>query len=68
MIEDSLAGIEAAKAAGLRCAAVAHSYPAASLRAAGADIVVESLAELTDALLDYEPVPHGPASGGPSLR
>jgi beta-phosphoglucomutase len=68
VIEDSLAGIEAAKAAGLRCAAVAHSYPAASLRAAGADIVVESLAELTDELLGYVPVSHGPASGGPSLR
>jgi len=68
VIEDSLAGIESAKAAGLRCAAVAHSYPAASLRAAGADIVVESLAELTDELLDYEPPAHGPASGGPSER
>jgi beta-phosphoglucomutase len=68
VIEDSLAGIEAAKAAGLRCAAVAHSYPAANLRAAGADIVVESLAELSDELLGYLPVSHGPASGGPSLR
>lgn len=68
VIEDSLAGIQAAKAAGLRCAAVAHSYPAASLRAAGADLVVESLAELTDDALDYVPPTHGPASGGPSER
>ncbi len=68
VIEDSLAGIEAAKAAGLRCAAVAHSYPAEKLRAAGADIVVQALGELTDDLLDYEPAPHGPASGGPSER
>ena len=68
VIEDSLAGIESAKAAGLRCAAVAHSYPAPSLRAAGADIVVERLADLTDELLDYEPPAHGPASGGPSQR
>jgi beta-phosphoglucomutase-like phosphatase (HAD superfamily) len=68
VIEDSLAGIESAKAAGLRCAAVAHSYPAPSLRAAGADIVVERLADLTDELLDYVPPAHGPASGGPSQR
>jgi beta-phosphoglucomutase len=68
VIEDSLAGIEAAKAAGLRCAAVAHSYSAEKLRAAGADIVVQHLVELTDDLLDYEPAPHGPASGGPSER
>ncbi len=68
VIEDSLAGIESAKAAGLRCAAVAHSYPAPTLRAAGADIVVERLADLTDDLLDYVPQTHGPASGGPSQR
>jgi beta-phosphoglucomutase-like phosphatase (HAD superfamily) len=68
VIEDSLAGIQAAKAAGLRCAAVAHSYSAEKLRAAGADIVVQHLADLTDELLDYEPAPHGPASGGPSER
>ncbi len=68
VIEDSLAGIEAAKAAGLRCAAVAHSYSAEKLRAAGADIVVQHLAELIDELLDHEPSPHGPASGGPSER
>ncbi|MDB4940537.1 MAG: yvdM [Labilithrix sp.] len=52
VIEDSLAGIAAARAAGLRCAAVAHSYPADRLRAAGADVVVATLAELTDAALD----------------
>jgi beta-phosphoglucomutase len=52
VIEDSLAGIEAAKGAGLRCAAVAHSYPEDRLRAAGADVVVERLVDLTDDLLD----------------
>lgn len=52
VIEDSLAGVEAAKLAGLRCAAVAHSYPAERLRAAGAYVVAERLAELTDAMLD----------------
>jgi HAD superfamily hydrolase (TIGR01509 family) len=52
VIEDSLAGVAAAKAAGLRCAAVAHSYPAARLREAGADVVAARLADLTDAMLD----------------
>ena len=68
VIEDSIAGIEAAKSAGLRCAAVAHSYPAAKLRAAGADIVTERIADLTDAMLDFVERGHGPASGGPSNR
>jgi beta-phosphoglucomutase-like phosphatase (HAD superfamily) len=68
VIEDSVAGIEAAKAAGLRCAAVAHSYPAARLRAAGADVVVEKLALLTDDVLDVEAYVRGPKSGGPSER
>jgi HAD superfamily hydrolase (TIGR01509 family) len=52
VIEDSLAGVVAAKGAGLRCAAVAHSYPLARLAAAGADVVAERLSELTDAKLD----------------
>lgn len=52
VIEDSLAGIQAAKAAGLRCAAVAHSYPREQLEQAGADVVTATLAELTDAQLD----------------
>jgi len=42
-IEDSLAGIEAARAAGMRCLAVANSYPAAALKQAGAEAVVASL-------------------------
>jgi HAD superfamily hydrolase (TIGR01509 family) len=52
VVEDSLAGVAAAKGAGLRCAAVAHSYSADRLRAAGADVVAARLAELTDAALD----------------
>jgi beta-phosphoglucomutase len=43
VIEDSLAGIEGAKAAGMRCLAVGNSYPAAALRQAGADGVVATL-------------------------
>ena len=51
VIEDSVAGIHAAKSAALMCAAVAHTYPAEKLRAAGADVVVERLVELTDEML-----------------
>ncbi len=51
VIEDSIAGIEAAKAAGLPCAAVAHSYPEAELTRAGADVVVQNLDELSDDLV-----------------
>jgi HAD superfamily hydrolase (TIGR01509 family) len=52
VIEDSLAGVAAAKHAKLRCAAVAHSYPSDRLRAAGADAVAATIAELTDAMID----------------
>ncbi len=52
VIEDSLAGVAAAKHAKLRCAAVAHSYPADRLTAAGADAVAARIAELTDAMID----------------
>jgi len=52
VIEDSLAGVEAAKTAGLRCVAVAHSYAADRLLAAGADAVFAALADVTDAALE----------------
>ena len=52
VIEDSTAGVEAAKRAGLRCVAVTHSYPRDALARAGADSVVDDLASMTDALLD----------------
>ncbi len=44
VIEDAPAGVEAAKAAGMRCLAVTNSHPAASL--AAADRVVKSLASV----------------------
>lgn len=53
-VEDSLGGIASAKGAGLRCLAVAHSYPVDDLTRAGADEVVSHLAQLTDELLDGE--------------
>ena len=44
-IEDSRWGLESARAAGLRCVAVAHTYPAESLR--GADFVANTLDDIT---------------------
>jgi beta-phosphoglucomutase len=52
VVEDSLAGIESAKSAGLACIAVAQSYPEARLREAGADDVVSRVADLSDAFID----------------
>jgi beta-phosphoglucomutase-like phosphatase (HAD superfamily) len=51
VIEDSLAGIEAAKSAGLTCVGVGHSYPLEALTRAGADLVVPDLSAITDAAL-----------------
>jgi beta-phosphoglucomutase len=55
-LEDSIAGVVAAKHAGLRCAAVATSYPADKLRAAGADVVVARLLDLDDDSFDGAPL------------
>ncbi len=51
VIEDSVAGVQAAKAAGLSCVAVAHSYPAPMLLEAGADHVFPNIAELDEGVL-----------------
>jgi beta-phosphoglucomutase len=49
VFEDAVAGVEAARAGGMRCVAVAFvgHHPADKLRAAGADVVVGSLDEVT---------------------
>jgi len=52
VVEDSVAGVQAAKAAGLRCVAVTHSYPREVLVRAGADLVVDALTELDEVALD----------------
>jgi beta-phosphoglucomutase len=52
VVEDSLGGVEAAKKAGLRCAAVTHSFGRVALLHAGADVVVDELRALTDPILD----------------
>lgn len=48
VFEDAVAGVEAAKAGGMRCVAVSFvgHHPQAKLRAAGADLVVQSLEEI----------------------
>jgi beta-phosphoglucomutase len=51
VIEDSLAGVESAKAAGLPCIAVTHTYSEQELRGAGADAVATSLHGIDEALL-----------------
>jgi beta-phosphoglucomutase-like phosphatase (HAD superfamily) len=50
VVEDSLAGVAAAKSAGLFCLAVEHSYPRADLVRAGADHVVAGIGDLHDDL------------------
>jgi beta-phosphoglucomutase len=49
VLEDAVAGVQAAKAAGMKCVAVRFvgHHTEDKLRAAGADLVVESLAEVT---------------------
>ncbi len=47
VIEDAKVGVRAAKAAGMRCLAVCTTHPAEAL--AGADLVLEGLADLTEA-------------------
>jgi beta-phosphoglucomutase len=49
VFEDAVAGVQAAEAAGMKCVAVrgVGHHPAEALRAAGAELVVESLAEVT---------------------
>jgi beta-phosphoglucomutase len=51
VIEDSLSGVEAAKAARLACVAVTHTYGRDELLRAGADLVVDCLDDITDAAL-----------------
>jgi beta-phosphoglucomutase len=51
VIEDSLAGVEAAKAARLPCVGVSHTYNEGELLTAGADAVAAKLSDIDDAFL-----------------
>lgn len=46
VVEDSLAGVEAAKRAGMRCLAVTNNYSRTELARLEPDLIVETLAEL----------------------
>jgi HAD superfamily hydrolase (TIGR01509 family) len=52
VVEDSLAGVESAKAAGMHAVGIAHTYAADALRAAGADAVLSNLAQLSPSWID----------------
>jgi len=55
VLEDAVAGVQAARAGGMKCIAVRFvgHHPAAALRAAGADRVVDSLEQVSvQAVLD----------------
>ncbi|MCL1927623.1 MAG: HAD-IA family hydrolase [Treponema sp.] len=47
VIEDSLGGIEAAKAAGMRCLALLTSFPEDDIKAAGPDKIAKDLSAIT---------------------
>jgi beta-phosphoglucomutase len=49
VVEDAPSGVRAAKAAGCRCLGLTTSFDAATLRAAGADWIAGTLADVTDA-------------------
>lgn len=44
VVEDAVAGVQAAKAAGMRCLALLTTFPEAELRGAGADLIAGDLA------------------------
>jgi len=47
VVEDAVSGVQAAKSAGMRCVAVAQSFPADRLSDAGADCVRAGMADVT---------------------
>ena len=53
VVEDSVGGVTAAKAAGMRCLALLTTFPEAEIKAAGPDIIARDLSAITaDKLLD----------------
>ena len=65
VIEDAVNGIAAAKAAGMRCVAVAQTFPAEQLTAA--DVVVPGIRDLTPSELSTRPEPVPPPILPPPL-
>ena len=67
VVEDAMNGVQAAKAAGMRCVAVAQTFPATRLQSADLvrqDIAAVSLADLTGTTADSTPDAPPPVSGG----
>jgi beta-phosphoglucomutase-like phosphatase (HAD superfamily) len=54
VVEDSLAGVASAKAAGMRTVGVPNTYTRDQLHHAGADLVINGLATLTPAWIDSQ--------------
>lgn len=52
VVEDALHGVEAAKSAGMRCVAVAHSFSREQLAEAGPDVLRDRIAEISLVDLD----------------
>ena len=51
VIEDALNGVRSAKSAGMKCVAVTTSFPRAELEAAGADVVIDDIGEVSGCTL-----------------
>lgn len=66
VVEDAVNGVAAAKAAGMRCVAVAQSFSADKL--AGADLVIPRIADTTVQLLLGAPPVTPPALPSPCLK
>ncbi|GHV86827.1 phosphatase [Spirochaetia bacterium] len=54
VVEDSVGGVEAAKAAGMRCLGILTTFPEAAIRRAGADIIAKDLSAIRPAKLVQE--------------
>jgi HAD superfamily hydrolase (TIGR01509 family) len=51
VVEDAVGGVEAAKAAGMRCLSLLTTFPEEAIRKAGADIIVKDLSAVRASLL-----------------
>jgi len=66
VIEDAVAGVAAAKRAGMRCLAVTNTHPRLSLMEA--DLVVDTLEEITVDNLERLLSPQGEVGGAKPLQ